>query len=282
MKRRKSLAWAILGVGIIMTVVPVCSAAEGAAVKVYEEPLVIPTYRVGEPERNPMFYGARAYQGAKGTIYPYLLLDKLTDIREDKTYHAVYLENQYIKLCVLPEIGGRILSAEDKTNHYDFFYHQHVIKPALIGMLGAWISGGVEWNIPHHHRATTFMPVDHTLQENPDGSKTIWVGEIELRHRMKWVLGLTLYPGKSYIEATVKLFNRTPLVHSFLYFANVAVHANENYQVIFPPSAEYATCHGKTQFSRWPISTGIFNDVDYSRGVDASWWKNHPSPTSWF
>jgi len=282
MKRRKSLAWAILGVGIIMTVVPECWAAEGAAVKVYEEPLVIPTYRVGEPERNPMFYGARAYQGAKGTIYPYLLLDKLTDIREDKTYQAVYLENQYIKLCVLPEIGGRILSAEDKTNHYDFFYHQHVIKPALIGMLGAWISGGVEWNIPHHHRATTFMPVDHTLQENPDGSKTIWVGEIELRHRMKWVLGLTLYPGKSYIEATVKLFNRTPLVHSFLYFANVAVHANENYQVIFPPSTEYATYHGKTQFSRWPISTGIFNDVDYTRGVDASWWKNHPSPTSWF
>jgi tetratricopeptide (TPR) repeat protein len=282
MKRRKSLAWAILGVGIIMTVVPECWAAEGAAVKVYEEPLVIPTYRVGEPERNPMFYGARAYQGAKGTIYPYLLLDKLTDIREDKTYHAVYLENQYIKLCVLPEIGGRILSAEDKTNHYDFFYHQHVIKPALIGMLGAWISGGVEWNIPHHHRATTFMPVDHTLQENPDGSKTIWVGEIELRHRMKWVLGLTLYPGKSYIEATVKLFNRTPLVHSFLYFANVAVHANENYQVIFPPSTEYATYHGKTQFSRWPISTSIFNDVDYTRGVDASWWKNHPSPTSWF
>jgi tetratricopeptide (TPR) repeat protein len=282
MKRRKSLAWAILGVGIMAAVVPVCWAAEGAAVKVYEEPLVIPTYRVGEPERNPMFYGARAYQGAKGTIYPYLLLDKLTDIREDKTYHAVYLENQYIKLCVLPEIGGRILSAEDKTNHYDFFYHQHVIKPALIGMLGAWISGGVEWNIPHHHRATTFMPVDHTLQENPDGSKTIWVGEIELRHRMKWVLGLTLYPGRSYIEATVKLFNRTPLVHSFLYFANVAVHANENYQVIFPPSTEYATYHGKTQFSRWPISTGIFNDVDYTRGVDASWWKNHPSPTSWF
>lgn len=282
MRHRKSLSWAILAVGIIMSVASVCLAAEGEAVRIWEEPLVIPTYRVGEPERNPMFYGARAYQGAKGTIYPYLLLDKLTDIREDKIYHAVYLENQYIKLCVLPEIGGRILAAEDKTNHYDFFYHQHVIKPALIGMLGAWISGGVEWNIPHHHRATTFMPVDHTFQENPDGSKTIWVGEIELRHRMKWVLGLTLYPGKSYIEATVKLFNRTPFVHSFLYFANVAVHANENYQVIFPPSTEYATYHGKTQFSRWPISTSIFNDVDYTRGVDASWWKNHPSPTSWF
>jgi len=124
--------------------------------------------------------------------------------------------------------------------------------------------------------------VDYTLEENPDGSKTVWVGETEWRHRMKWIVGLTLYPDRSYLEATVKLFNRTPFTHSFLYFANVAVHANENYQVIFPPSTEYATFHGKTHFSRWPISTSIFNGVDYTRGVDVSWWKNHPSPTSWF
>ena len=257
-------------------------AQSDSSVRVWEEPLVIPTYRVGEPDRNPMFYNGRAYQGAQGPIYPYAFLDKLTDIREDHTYKAVYLENSYIKVCVLPELGGRILSAQDKTNGYDFFYHQHVIKPALIGMLGAWISGGVEWNIPHHHRATTFMPVDYTLEENSDGSKTIWVGETEWRHRMKWIVGLTLYPDRSYLEATVRLFNRTPFTHSFLYFANVAVHANENYQVIFPPSTEFATFHGKNQFSRWPISTSIFNGVDYRRGVDVSWWKNHPSPTSWF
>jgi tetratricopeptide (TPR) repeat protein len=282
MRCNRSAALIILCLGIVLPLLTVTSAGQDAAVKLWEEPLVIPTYRVGEAERNPMFYGGRAYQGARGTIYPYALLDKLTDIRENKTYQAVYLENKYIKVCVLPEIGGRILSAEDKTDQYDFFYHQHVIKPALIGMLGAWISGGVEWNIPHHHRATSFMPVDHTLEEHPDGSKTVWIGELELRHRMKWIIGLTLYPDRSYIEATVKLFNRTPFVHSFLYFANVAVHANENYQVIFPPSTEYATYHGKTQFSRWPISTSVYNGVDYTRGVDASWWKNHPSPTSWF
>jgi tetratricopeptide (TPR) repeat protein len=229
-----------------------------------------------------MFYSGRAYQGAQGHIYPYPLLDSLTDIREKKTYNSVFLENKYIKICVLPEIGGRILSAVDKTNNYDFIYQQHVIKPALIGMLGAWISGGVEWNFPHHHRPTTFMPVDYTLRENPDGSKTIWIGEIELRHRMKWVIGLTLYPGKSYIETTVKLFNRTPFAHSFLYWANVAVHATPAYQVIFPPSTEYATFHGKNQFSHWPISYEVFNAVDYTKGVDVSWWKNHPSPTSFF
>jgi len=251
-------------------------------VRIWEEPLVIPTYLVGKADLNPIFYTGRAYQGAKGKVYPYPFLDKLTDNRKNKTYNAVYLENKYLKICVLPEIGGRIFSAVDKTNNYDFFYHQHVIKPALVGMLGAWISGGVEWNVPHHHRATTFMPVDYTLQNNSDGSKTIWVGEIELRHRMKWIVGLTLYPDKSYIEVTGKLFNRTPFVNSFLFWANTAVHADSTYQIIFPPSTEYATYHGKNQFTEWPVSHQIYNGVDYTRGVDLSWWKNHPSPKSFF
>ena len=251
-------------------------------VSICEESLMIPTYQIGDPDPNPIFYTGRAYQGAQGHVYPYPMLDKITDNKVDKAYKAIFLENKYVKVCVLPEIGGRIFFATDKTNNYDFFYHQHVIKPALIGMLGAWISGGVEWNIPHHHRATTFMPVDYILRENPDGSKTVWVGEIELRHRMKWIVGITLYPCKSYIEVTIKLFNRTPLAHSFLIWANPAVHANENYQIIFPPRTEYATFHGKNQFSHWPISYEDFAGVDYSGGVDVSWWRNHPAPTSFF
>jgi len=252
------------------------------SVRAWEEPLVIPTYRVGEPDRNPIFYSGRAYQGAKGAVYPYPLMDKLTDVREDRSYRAVFLENRYVKVCVLPEIGGRIFSALDKTNGYDFIYHQHVIKPSLIGMLGAWISGGVEWNVPHHHRATTFMPVDHTLKENPDGSKTVWVGEIELRHRMRWLIGLTLHPDRSYIEAKVTIFNRTPFAQSMLYWANAAVHAGPDYQVIFPPRTEYATFHGKNQFSHWPVSYEFFAGADYTKGVDTSWWKSHPRPTSFF
>jgi tetratricopeptide (TPR) repeat protein len=253
-----------------------------ADVKAWEEPLVIPTYLVGQPDKFPLFYNGRAYQGAKGPIYPYPMHDTLTDNRVDKTYKAVYIENDYVRICVLPEIGGRIFSARDKTNGYDFFYRQHVIKPALIGMLGAWISGGVEWNFPHHHRATAFMPVDYTLSDNSDGSKTIWVGETERRHRTKWIVGLTLYPGRSYLEATVKLFNRTALAQSMLYWANVAVHATKDYQIIFPPSTAFATFHGKNQFSRWPVSGEVFNRVDYTKGVDVSWYKNHPAPTSFF
>ena len=253
-----------------------------SSVKISEEPLVIPTYRIGNPGLNPMFYNGRAYQGAQGYIYPYPSMDKLTDIRENKTYNAAFLENKYVKLCVLPEIGGKIFSAVDKMNDYDFFYHQHVIKPALIGMLGAWISGGVEWNFPHHHIPTTFMQVDWTLKENSDGSKTILAGGMDLRHRMKWTVGLTLYPDKSYIEADIKFFNRTPFAHSFLYWANVSVHAREEYQIIFPPSTEFAVYHGKDHFSHWPISHEVFCGVDYTRGVDISWWKNHPAGTSFF
>ena len=253
-----------------------------APVNIWESPLVLPTYGIGPPDLEPMFFAGRDYQGAEGAIYPYALYDNLLDVRSDKTYQADFLENQYVKICVLPELGGRILSATDKTDNYDYVYRQTEIRPALIGMLGAWISGGVEWNIPHHHRATSYLPVDHRLVKNPDGSSTIWVGEVELRHRMEWAVGITLYPDKSYMKVTTILVNRTPFVHSFLDFTNTGVHANENYQVIFPPDTQFAVYHAKVQFAHWPLSHDTYQGVDYTRGVDLSWWKNHPTPVSFF
>ena len=250
-------------------------------VRVWEEPLVLPSYRVDPPDPSPMFYTGASYQGAQKRIYPYPLIDRITGIRQEGTWKSLNLENEYIRLSVLPEIGGRLFSAVDKTDNYDIFYHQHVIKPALIGMLGAWISGGIEWCVFHHHRNTTFMPVDYTLAENPDGSRTIWFGETERRHRMRWIIGITLYPDKSYIEATVKMFNRTAVPNSILYWANVAVHVNDDYQVIFPPSVQIATYHSKNDFAYWPIGKGRYRGTDYS-GVDESWWKNHPNAVSFF
>ena len=256
------------------------SRGEGA-VRLWEEPLTLPTYRVDPPDHNPMFFRNEVYQGAKKKVYPYPLQDKVTRILETKTYTAVHLENEYVALTVLPELGGRLFTATDKTNNYDFFYRQNVVKPALIGMLGAWISGGIEWCVFHHHRNTTFMPVDYTLEAHADGSKTVWVGETERRHRMRWIIGLTLYPGRSYIEATVKLFNRTAQAHSILYWANVAVHASDDYEVLFPPSVQVATYHSKNEFIHWPVGQGAYQGIDYE-GVDLSRWPNHPEPTSFF
>ena len=210
------------------------------------------------------------------------MYDRLLEGKEDRTYHAVRIENRYLRITVLPELGGRILEAVDKTNGYPFFYRQSVVKPALIGMLGAWISGGVEWNVFHHHRASTFMPVQSAIAENPDGSRTIWVGETERRHRMRWVVGITLRPGRSYVEVSVRMLNRTPLSHSVLYFANPAVHADEDYQVLFPPDVAWTTFHAKVDYSPWPIARGRFMGTDYAPGTDLSWWKNHPKPVSFF
>ncbi|NJK96608.1 MAG: DUF5107 domain-containing protein [Bacteroidales bacterium] len=187
-----------------------------------------------------------------------------------------------LKCASLRRLVESFIGLKTKQTDTIFFYKNNVVKPSNIGMLGAWVSGGIEWCMIHHHRASTFMPVDYHLQENPDGSKTIFIGETEPRHRMKWVIGLTVYPGKSYIETEVKLMNRTPLTNSFLYWANVATHVNEDYQVFFPPSTQYGVDHSKVDFTHWPISHENYRGIDYTKGVDISWWKNHPEPTSVF
>jgi tetratricopeptide (TPR) repeat protein len=278
---RKPVFPMIAVVGLLFTAA-VSFAADDSGVRVWETKVVIPTYLAGDPEPNPIFFSGRNSQGAQGSVYPYPMYDSLTGKKVDKTYTIVYLENEYIRIGVLPEVGGRIFEAVDKTNNYNFIYRQHVIKPALIGLLGAWISGGLEWNIPHHHRATTFLPVQYNLEENADGSKTIWVGELEIRQRMRWAVGYTLRPGKSFFEASVRILNRTPESNSMLCFANLAIHTNDNYQVIFPPSTQFGVYHGKREFTEWPVSHSIYNGADFSKGVDISWYKNHMKANSVF
>jgi len=258
------------------------SLPAAASVKVSEQDIVIPTYLAGSPEPNPIFYFGRASQGAQGRVYPYPLYDTLTNVKSNKVYRIVYLENEYVRIGVLPEIGGRLFEGVDKSNGYNFIYRQHVIKPALIGLIGAWISGGVEWNIPHHHRATTFLPVQYRIAENDDGSKTVWVGELELRDRMRWAVGYTLRPGKSCLECSVRILNRTPVANTMLCFANVAVHVNANYQVIYPPGTRFVTFHSKHDFTTWPIATTRYAGVDFTRGVDVSWYSNHMAANSMF
>ncbi len=281
-RKRSHLRWIYLFAALLLSLSLSALAADTSTVKVREEKTVIPTYLAGDPEPNPMFFFGRTSQGAQGPIYPYPFYDRLTGKKVDKTYTMVYIENEYIRIGVLPDIGGRIFEGVDKTNNYNFFYRQHVIKPALIGLIGAWISGGVEWNIPHHHRASTFIPVQYKVEENPDGSKTVWVGELEIRHRMRWAVGYTLRPGKAYLETSVRILNRTPVVNTMLCFANVAVHTNDNYQVIFPPSTQYGTGHAKLTFTRWPIADEMSDPSDTRKNVDISWWKNHIASVSVF
>ena len=249
--------------------------------EIWKESITIPTYQVDKPDPNPRFYDGRVTQGAQGRVYPYAMSDVLLQEKRDQTYEIFYLENEYVKISVIPELGGRIFTAVDKTNNYDFFYRQHVIKPALIGTLGKWVSGGSEWNFPHHHKATTMKRMDAFMEQNEDGSATLWLAETERRHRFRITLSMTLYPDRSYLEMKVMPYNTSPFVHSFLYFANPAVHVDSTYQVIFPPNVEYVTQHAKREFIEWPMADGYYNGKQYEE-VDISWWKNLSSPVSFF
>jgi tetratricopeptide (TPR) repeat protein len=250
-------------------------------VRAWEELVKIPTYKIGEPDKNPMFLEKRVYQGSSGVVYPHPVIDKVYDEKSDKEYTAVYIENEYLKVMVLPELGGRIQMAFDKTNGYHFIYHNSVIKPALVGLAGPWISGGIEFNWPQHHRPSTFSAVDYTIQENSDGSKTIWVNEYEIMFRTKCALGFTLHPGKAYIELHAELYNRTPFPQTFLWWANPAVAVDEHYQSVFPPDVNAVYDHGKRDVSSFPIATGTYYKIDYSPGTDISRYTNIPVPTSY-
>ncbi|NQU85517.1 MAG: DUF5107 domain-containing protein [Mariniphaga sp.] len=248
---------------------------------VTEDSLSIPTYLVDPPNPMPRFYEGRAHQGVQRRMYPYPMNDNMTQVKEDKKYHIIYVENEYIKIGIIPSLGGRIYEAIDKTNGYKFFYRNDVIEPSLIGMMGYWISGGNALGFPHHHGANTVAPMDYTIEKKSDGSATVWMSYTEELHRTRLLYGFTVYPNSSVVEMTARPANPTPVVNSFLFWANPSVHADTNYQVIFPPSIEYVTQHHKTEMTTWPIADRRYNRFDYE-GKDISMWKNTGVPSSFF
>jgi tetratricopeptide (TPR) repeat protein len=251
------------------------------SVNIWEEQVIIPTYGIGKPNKNAMFFEKRVYQGSSGVVYPNPIIEKISDVKADKAYTGLFIENEYLKIMILPELGGRIQMAYDKIKDRHFIYYNQVIKPALVGLTGPWISGGIEFNWPQHHRPSTFEPIDYTIEENSDGSKTVWVNEIEKMFHTKGMAGFTLYPGKAYIEIKAKLLNRSDLPQTFLWWANPAVKVNDHYQSVFPPDVNAVFDHGKRDVSSFPIATGKYYKVDYSPGTDISMYKNIPVPTSY-
>ena len=169
-------------------------------VKVWQEQVELPTYGTGEQDSHPMFLENRVYQGSSGAVYPYGVIDTLSGEKSLRRYQAVYLENDYLRVMLLPELGGRIHRAYDKVQQRDFVYHNEVVKPALVGLLGPWISGGIEFNWPQHHRPTTYMPVDCQIQQHDNGAKTVWLGEVEPMRGLQVMAGFTLYPDRALIE----------------------------------------------------------------------------------
>ena len=245
--------------------------------------MAIKTYGVGAPEKNPMFFEKRVYQGSCGKVYPLPFIDKVTDEPTMKEYDAVTLENDFTRLVLLPELGGRIYLGQDKTNNdYDFFYRNDVIKPALVGLAGPWLSGGVEFNWPQHHRPATFMPTEVSIEHGDDGSVTVWMTDHDPLSRLEGRHGVCLRPDSSAVELKVRLYNRTAFTQTFLWWANVAAKVHDRYESFFPPDVTYVADHALRAMTTFPESNGTYYGVDYSkRPSNLCWYKNIPVPTSY-
>lgn len=249
------------------------------------ENLTLPTYPLGKPEKHPLFFEKRVYQGSSGKVYPVPFIDKVYDEPIPVDYQSVRLENDFVRLVLLPEIGGRIFIGQDKTNNdYDFFYRQEVIKPALVGLAGPWISGGVEFNWPQHHRPATYLPTDFWIEEESDGARTVWMSDHDPMNHLKGMHGIRLRPNSALIELRARLYNRTPLTHTFLWWANVAARVHDQYQSFFPEDVHYVADHAVRAMSSFPVAENFYYGMDYAARPgqnDLSWYKNIPVPTSY-
>ncbi len=282
---------------------PLAPSTENGSVKAWQEPVVLRTYLPAAPDPNPVFLEKRVYQGSSGKVYPLPVIDHVATTPCEHTWQAVHLENEFLRVMVLPEIGGRIHVGYDKVNGYDFFYRQNVIKPALVGLAGPWISGGVEFNWPQHHRPATFLPVEVAIERGEDGAVTIWCSDHDPMSRMKGMHGVCLRPGCAYLELKVRLYNRTWDTQTFLWWANVATRVSEHYQSFFPGDVRFVADHAKRAATEFPLSLGTYYGIPYGdrarNGVaadelpshfvpdgsyppnDLSWYSNIPVPTSY-
>ena len=248
-----------------------------------EYELKLMTYAEPQPEEWPMFADSRVHQRSKGSPWPNRVVVSVDRKNKfERPYRCLQLSNQYIRVEILPELGGKIYSLCDLRSGYECFYKQHVIKPALIGLLGSWVSGGVEFNWPYHHRPSTFMPCDYSVENHPDGGKTVWLGEYEPMSRMKGMVGIHLDPDSVKVETRVKLFNCTPVRQSFLWWENAAVPVHDNYRIFFPQDVGYIQFHYRKNVTSYPVGRGVYNGIDFGDGTDLRELRNTPRGTSYF
>ncbi len=236
-------------------------SAQSPVARVWEAPLTIPTYELGAPNPNPPLFDAGR---GRRPVYPYPMLDTLTNQRVDKSYKAVYLENEYLRVTVLPELGGKLYAIYDKTAGRDVLYTNHVIKYAMVGIRGAWTSGGIEWNFPDGHTLTTVSPVDYVTRTEEDGSAVVVVGDTERVQRMQWAVAIRLRPGRKFVETEVTLNNRREVPGRYWFWATAAAKATDDMRFVYPMREAYPHAF-------WPVfSFPKHNGVDLSRYADVT------------
>src|SRR5437660_10686252 len=242
--RAMLMRWTVLFLFLSLTVVPI-----RAQVRVWEGVLNLPAYDEGAPDANPPFD-----QFATGRFnYPYTMRNEITDQRVEHRWRAIFLENEYLKCSVLPDLGGHIYTCIDKISGQPMFYANPSIKKARIGYRGAWAAFGVEFNFPVSHNWVSMSPVDFSHANHEDGSASVTVGNIDRVYGMEWSIELTLRPGSTVLEQHVTLSNRSDVRHRFYWWNNAAVQVWDDSQIQYP--MRYAAAHGFAEVQNWPVDS---------------------------
>jgi len=225
----------------------VSSAQICGQVRVWEGVLKLPTYEEGAPDPNPPFDQFSTVR----FNYPYTLRNEITNTRAEHEWRAVYLENEYLKCSVLPDIGGHLYTCVDKISGQPMFYANPSIKKARIGYRGAWAAFGVEFNFPVSHNWVSMSPVNYAFAEHPDGSASVTVGNMDRVYGMEWMVELTLRPGSTVLEQRVTLSNRSDVRHRFYWWNNAGVQVWDDSRIQYPQ--RFAAAHGFAEVQRWPV-----------------------------
>ncbi len=240
-----------------------------AQAKAWQGTVTLPTYEEGKPDPNPPFdnYATTEFN------YPYTLRTDLTNLKKDHVWRAVFLENEYLKCTILPDIGGHLYTCIDKISGQPMFYANPSIKKAEIGHRGAWAAFGLEFNFPVSHNWVSLSPVDFAYATNPDGTASVSIGNIDRPYGMQWGVELVLKPKSSLLEERVTLYNRSDVRHRYYWWDNAGVQVWDDSRIEYP--MRFAAAHGFTDVYRWPILN--------AGGKDLSFLKNHTDgPVSYF
>jgi tetratricopeptide (TPR) repeat protein len=244
--------------------------SKAGKVRAWEDTLSIPTYERGGEDKNPSLLMGRRNPIHPGSsiVYPYPLQETLYNRKSDRQWKAFLLENDYLRLAVLPELGGRLLYVFDRNAKKEAIYHNHVLKWARIGIRGAWVSGGIEWNFPNGHTVTSSSPVDCTIRHNPDGSASLLFGDLERISRMRWSVALTLHPQRACFQTEMHLNNRTAFPNRFWFWANSSAPVSKG--------MEYLSSATRVMTLKDVMNFPVHD------GVDISWDKNHVAAQDMF
>ncbi|HEX5024862.1 MAG TPA: DUF5107 domain-containing protein [Agriterribacter sp.] len=246
---------------LFFCLVSMAFAQQPATVKEYQQSF--PTYGFSDPNPIPLL----------SPVYPYFRYDGFTDKSIQKEWKIVELENDYIKVLITPEIGGKIWAAIDKTSGRPFIYYNHTVKFRDIAMRGPWTSGGLEPNYGIiGHTPTNATPVDYITRENDDGSVSCIIGVLDLLTRSNWRIEINLPKDKAYFTTQSFWYNSTPVEQPYYHWMNLGVKAKGNLEFIFP-GTKYIGHNG--EYADWPVNKTNGKKINFYEQNDFGGYKSY-------